>query len=289
MSWIEVKAVLDAPPADWSLLIEIFERHGCENTLQTDTPPTLSSAVVSVDGSQRVVEQLSDDLVQAGARVEVRDLVEENWDEVWKQFFKPRRIGNRFVVRPTWESFEAHPGDLEIVLDPGQAFGTGDHPTTRMCLELLEKYVSSATSVADIGCGSGILSVGARKLGSSRVVAIDIDPLSVEVAKENAELNQVEFEAICGAGVHALPSSKHPTPDSAEYDVVVSNIISATLISIARDIAQVVRSGGIWIVSGVIHANWADVQDAALKAGFTLVEMQDEADWVAAAFRRGTA
>ncbi len=279
MSWIEVVARFYQAPEDWSPYIDVFGQFGCENTIQTDTPPTLGAAVVEVDGPQKVVEDLKAALLAMGAsRVDSRPLVEENWEENWKQFFKPRRVGKRFVVRPTWESFEFQPGDLEIVLDPGQAFGTGDHPTTRMCLELLEEYLGPGQTVADIGCGSGILSVGSVKLGASRVVAIDIEPISVEVAKENAVLNQVEFQALVGTGVQSLPDQ--------DYDAVVSNIISATLISIAREVAPRVRPDGYWIVSGIIEANWPDVLEAAQRVGFRLEKMLQEDDWVGAALSR---
>ena len=288
MSWIEVKAIFQQAPPDWAPYIEVFRSHGCENTIQTDSPPTLGAAVVEVAGSSKVVDDLRVALLNAGAsEVETRSLVEENWEENWKQFFKPRRVGKSIVVRPTWETEELPGGAVEIVLDPGQAFGTGDHPTTRMCLELLEECMFAGYTVADIGCGSGILSVAACKLGARKVVAIDIEPLSVEVAKENAKLNRVQFEAICGEGVRALPSSAWPTPDSTRYDVVVSNIISATLISIARDIAQVVRTGGFWIVSGIIEANWQDVREAATGVGFQLDKELREDGWVGATFRLG--
>lgn len=280
MSWIEVVAYFDQAPQDWSPYIDVFGQFGCENTLQTDTPPTLGAAVVEVDGSAQVVEALKTALLEAGVpRVESRPLVEENWEENWKQFFKPRRVGQRFLVRPTWEEVELGEGDVEIVLDPGQAFGTGDHPTTRMCLELLDEFMQADQKVADIGCGSGILSVGAAKLGAARVVAIDIDPISVEVSKENAKLNGVEFEALAGAGVQVLPPASE---ESAKYDLVISNIISATLISVAREIAQVVRKDGFWIVSGIIEANWPDVKEAAERAGFRLEKQLQEDDWIGA-------
>lgn len=281
MSWIEVVAYFDKAPEDWSPYVDVFGQFGCENTIQTDTPATLGAAVVEVDGAEQVVGNLKSALLEMGAsRVESRPLVEENWEENWKRFFKPRRVGKRFVVRPTWEEFELSEGDFEIVLDPGQAFGTGDHPTTRMCLELLDEFLVPGQTVADIGCGSGILAVGAVKLGAGRVVAIDIDPLSVEVSKENATLNQVQFESITGVGVQSLPPA---SPESKQYDLVVSNIISATLISIAREIAQVVRPGGTWIVSGIIEANWPDVKEAAQRAGFKLEKQLQEDDWIGAA------
>jgi ribosomal protein L11 methyltransferase len=287
MSWIKIEARFDQTPQDWAPYIEIFRDHGCENTLQEDNPPSLWAAVVDVSGSDKVVSAIRAAMLAEGVKsVEDSILPEENWEENWKRHFKPRRVGKSIFVRPTWESVDIPAGAVEIVLDPGQAFGTGDHPTTRMCLELIEEFVRPGDAVADIGCGSGILSVGARKLGAGRVLATDIDPLSVEVAKENAQLNGVEFEAVVSTGASSLPSSRWPTPDSTQYDVVVSNIISATLIAIARDVSPVVRPGGHWIVSGIILANWEDVRAAAESAGFRLVRELEEGDWVGAALAK---
>lgn len=275
MNWIEVKAVFDEAPVDWSIYIDIFERHGCENTLQEDAPPSLSSAVVDLEGSGQIIRALSNDLVISGASsVETRSLVDENWEEHWKQFFHPREIGGHFVIRPTWE--EAPPSDrLEIVLDPGQAFGTGDHPTTRMCLELLERTDLHGRKVADVGCGSGILSIGACLLGAGSVHAVDIEPLSVEVAKENARGNNVEFEAVPGRGIAALA-------DRGPFDLVVSNIISTVLIQISSEVADSLAEDGQWIVSGIIVQNWPDVLVAAADVGFELRDKLEEDGWVAA-------
>ena len=179
------------------------------------------------------------------------------------------------MVRPTWEEFASSPDDLSIVLDPGQAFGTGDHPTTRLCLELMENVAISGKTVLDIGCGSGILSIGACLLGAKTVLAIDIDPIAVEVAKENRELNGVTFEAIAGEGLSGL---------KGDWDVAISNIISATLVRIARDVRDVLNDDSRWIVSGIIVDNWPDVKLAAEKAGFTLLERREEDGWVAATF-----
>jgi ribosomal protein L11 methyltransferase len=287
VTWTEVKAIFDEPPLDWSIYVYIFEKHGCDNTLQEDSPPSISSAVVDVSVTGDVIRALSEDLMKVGAsRVETRSLVDENWEENWKQFFHPRAIGDRFMIRPTWEE-APHSDRLEIVLDPGQAFGTGDHPTTRMCLQLMETawtslpVTSDPPKVADIGCGSGILSIGACLLGSKSVVAVDIEPLSVEVARENAALNKVNFECLVGQGIAAVA-------DRGPFDVVISNIISAILIQIARGVAEALKPGGFWIVSGIIVQNWPDVLEAAQDAGFTLDSMLEEDGWVAGTLTRRT-
>jgi ribosomal protein L11 methyltransferase len=281
MSWLTITAHLDEEPPDWSYLVEIFRDHGLENTVQTDRPFTLSAAIVDVAGTDKVAQALKVALLMAGvANVTVEPLEEVNWDEAWKQHFKPRRVGKRFTVCPTWEEAPSDT-DLLITLDPGQAFGTGDHPTTRLCLELLESTDIEGLHVADVGCGSGILSVGACLLGAASVAAVDIEDISVEVAKENAERNHVKFHALTGDGLIALEELR---PEGG-WDVVVSNIISAVIIRIAPDVALDLKSGGTWIVSGVIPQNWPDVQAAAERAGFTFLQSLEEDGWVAATFR----
>jgi ribosomal protein L11 methyltransferase len=275
--WIEIKAVFDAPPEDWSPFVDAFDRFGCPGSIQSDNPPSLSAYLVDVTGAAARGEELAAELRRLGAReVQTQTVPEEDWSELWKIHFKPRRVGRRFLIRPTWESFAATAADLVIVLDPGQAFGTGDHPTTRLCLQLMEAASLQGKTVADIGCGSGILSVGACRLGASKVFASDIDPLAVEVTRANAQLNSVSFETIAGDGFAVL---------SEPRDVVVSNIISATLIRLSPQAAKAVKPGGLWIVSGIIKGNWPDVQAAAEQQGFVLERVAEEDDWVAATFR----
>ncbi|WP_227625020.1 50S ribosomal protein L11 methyltransferase [Fimbriimonas ginsengisoli] len=301
---------------DISHLIEIFRDFGIENTQEEGSD--LVGCLVEVEGSTERAQALSQALLAAGAiDVKQSPFEEQNWDEVWRQFFKPRRVGNHFVVRPTWEEFESQPDDLTIVLDPGEAFGTGDHPTTRMCLELLEQAPVNGSRVADIGCGSGILSIGAVLLGAAQVDAVDVDPASVAISKENAELNGVSFRVIVGEGVRSLfeaetdaatrvaaqkewDQDEHPLdasftkPETVQvkpgpeslYDLVISNIISRVLIRLAPEVATALRPGGEWIVSGIIHDNWPDVQAEAEANGFTLEEKREEGEWVAARFHK---
>ena len=277
--WTKVTAFFSEEPEEWSAWIDVFERHGVNGTVQTDDPPTLGAYLAP--GSEDGLSGLRDELLSRGvAKVETELVEEQDWAESWKQFFKPVRIGAHTVVRPTWEPFECSPGDIEIVLDPGQAFGTGDHPTTRMCLELIESVMDRKTpEAADIGCGSGILAVAMMKQGATSVVCVDTDPVSVESTLSNAERNGVVVEAFVGKGFE-------PLPQSATFDLVVSNIISAALIVMAPVASQRVRAGGIWLVSGIIEANWPDVLHKAQTVGFELIEMRQEGEWVAATFRR---
>lgn len=281
-TWIEIKATLERAPDDWAILADTFDRHGCPGTIIGDNPPSISAYLVSVAGTQEQVASLTTELNELGVKeVSTREVLEEDWAESWKQHFKPRRVGKRFIVRPTWESFELQPGDIDLVLDPGQAFGTGDHPTTRMCLELLEAQQIQGARVLDLGCGSGILGIGAKKLGAQYVLAADIDPLSASVTRQNTELNEVEVDVIQGDGFEHSASRQL-------WDLIVSNIISATLIRLAPQAWTNVRPGGNWIVSGIIRENWDAVLTSAQRCGFQLVTKLDEGEWVGATLHRPT-
>lgn len=276
--WTEVKAVLAEEPLDWSLWVDAFDRHGLPGTVQHDDPPALSAYVAPCD--KALIGPLGDELRRLGAaEVVTTEVQEQDWAETWKQFFKPRRIGQKLVVCPTWEPYHSGPGDIVVTLDPGQAFGTGDHPTTRGCLEQLERMGCKGLRVADIGCGSGILSVAAMLLGAASVDAVDSDGSSVEATLANAELNQVHVDALRGEGFGPLTGRE-------KYDLALSNIISAALIGLAPSAAEFVSPGGHWIVSGIILANWPDVDKAATRAGFTLIENQVIGEWVTATLRR---
>lgn len=277
--WTKVTALLKVEPEDWSVWADVFETHGLSGSVQTDEPPSISAYVPP--GAEEGVETLMSALRDKGALDVTTELVpEENWAESWKQFFKPTHIGT-FLVRPTWEPCDLGLNDIEIVLDPGQAFGTGDHPTTKMCLQLIQSEMvrRPGASVADIGCGSGILSIGALKLGAEHAIAVDLDPLSTEATLENGQRNGVAIDARLGKGFD-------PIAEGIAFDLVVSNIISAALISLAPEAATRVKRGGAWIVSGIILANWPDVRAKAEASGFSLETELQDGEWIGATFRR---
>lgn len=275
-TWLKVTAFLPEAPDDWSIWAEVFRRHGLPGTVQTDSPLTMSAYLAPGDESD--LSALQKSLQERGAKVETEEVEEEDWSETWKQFFKPIPIGDKFFIRPSWEECDVPDGRHEIVLDPGQAFGTGDHPTTRMCLMLLERTDLVGKRVADIGCGSGILSIAAGQLGAKSIDAVDSDHLSVESTLENAARNGVTVNAYGGLGFAPLGEET--------YEVAISNIISAAVINLAPDAASHVTDGGTWIVSGIIEANWPEVEKAVTRAGFTVEDRILEGDWVAATLHR---
>lgn len=211
--------------------------------------------------------------------METRSVQDQDWNEVWKQFYKPFRAGERLVVKPTWEPYEQREGDLVIEMDPGMAFGSGTHETTGMCLSLLERAVTPGCRVIDVGTGSGILGIGAGLLGASSVLAVDIDPTAVKVAEENILHNHMQ------ATVHAVQGNLLDGMDDL-CDVCVANIIADVIIAFAAPLLAHIVPGGTFICSGIIREREEDVLSALLSAGYILKACEHRGEWVA--FMAGT-
>lgn len=204
-----------------------------------------------------------------------REIKEEDWLESWKAQFTPLRIG-RFLVRPSWSAPRPAGEQIEIVLDPGMAFGTGLHPTTQQCLEALSHIALDGRSVIDVGTGSGILAIAASKRGASPVVAVDTDPLAVEAARENTARNGV-----------AVPVGEGSAADvPGRFDVVIANIVSPVLQRIAPDLVARLAPRGTLIVTGIAAPNEAHTLDAFVRAGMALLDRTQREDWVGLAFVR---
>src|SRR5579859_3278028 len=198
---------------------------------------------------------------------------DEDWANAWKQYYKPMRVGKRLIIKPSWEAVAPGADDLILELDPGMAFGTGGHPTTRLCLEALERYVVAGMTVADIGTGSGILALAAARLGAAEVVATDIDSLPRRVAAENVVLN----------GLSEVVKILEPDPFDAaarECDLIVANIVANTIIELAPSISSRLKAGGFCIASGIVEEHQDLVSDALRATGFTPVETLREDIWV---------
>lgn len=198
---------------------------------------------------------------------------EEDWAENWKQYYKPFRIGKHMVVKPTWEPWDTQPGDLLIEIDPGMAFGTGTHETTSMCVSLIEKYYQGGT-LLDVGTGSGILAIAAARLGARGIVAVDIDPDAVRVAKENVAHNGLEnaIEVRKGDLLKGL---------SQQFDFAVANILAPVICMLAQPLKTHLAPGGRFICSGIISEAENDVRQALLQANYTIDETCRKGDWVA--------
>jgi len=203
-------------------------------------------------------------------------IADENWQGKWKQNYHPINVGANMAIVPAWEQ-PPETDRISILIDPGMAFGTGAHPTTRLCLLALEQSISGGEQVADLGAGSGILSVAARKLGAAKIHAWDIDPITIPVARENAELNKVDTIEFETGGLEECISS----PD-APFDLVVANIFAHVITSMLENgLADSVSPGGRLILSGILEEQLPPILALASKNGLTLLEILRESDWTA--------
>lgn len=202
----------------------------------------------------------------------------DDWRHAWKAFFKPTRVGERLVVRPTWEPWDAAPDDVILLIDPGQAFGTGTHETTRLVLALLESLVSGGERVLDVGCGSGILAIAALKLGAASARGVDVDPIAARTSLENAELNEVTFDA-----------STTPIAEvDGAHELVLANIRSPILIPMKDALAARLAPGAKLVLSGLLVTEEDEVR-AAFDEVLGFVERRVDGEWLALVYARDDA
>ena len=207
-------------------------------------------------------------------------VADEDWAETWKAYIHTEKIGERIVVRPTWEEYTPSADEIVIELDPGAAFGTGAHATTAMCLRWLEHLVSPGMRVYDVGCGSGILAVAAAKLGAGEVIAMDYDPVAVSVAEENIRQNNVHNVVACESDLLSACEGAAPA------ELITANIIADVIIRLFAQLDRHLAPGGTLLASGIIDDRIADVEHAAAEHGFTVLDMTCEKEWAAMIIRR---
>lgn len=221
-------------------------------------------------------------------KVTLEETDDKDWLNNWKEFFKPFRVAEDIVIKPTWEELkEQNANDIVIEIDPGTAFGTGAHETTKLCILGLRKYLDSETQLLDIGCGSGILSIIGLKLGAKHATATDIDPAALTATYENVEINGItreQFEVFAGNIMEDMKLQEQVGFE--KYDIVVANILADVIIPLSSEVGQHLKEGGLFISSGIIDMKKEEVQTAILENGFDIIEINEMGDWVSFVARK---
>ncbi len=205
--------------------------------------------------------------------ISYKELDEEDWSEAWKAFFWPQRISRTIVVKPTWREYSQEPGDVVIELDPGMAFGTGTHPTTALCIEMIESHLKPGDTFLDVGTGSGILMIAAAKLGAEMACGVDKDEVAVDVAVKNLKRNRIDpqrYSVYTGNLVEEAQNS---------YDLIAANILTHVIVGLLDDIKTVINPGGIFVGSGILEENH-DIVVAKMKdVGFEILQVAVKEHW----------
>ena len=301
VNWIEIKLSVDGEAAE--AVAELLQRFGHQGVSieqegivpdrwdEDELPPpqqlTMRAYIPDDDRAEAARAELEValghmSLMYPMPRPVYTRVAEADWAEAWKAHYHPIRIGRNLVIRPRWVEMDLQPEDIELALDPGMAFGTGTHPTTQTCLIALEERTTPGMRVLDLGCGSGILAIAAAKLGAASVLALDTDPIAVKVTQENIEHNGVSEKVTVQQG-----SLENLITSPRRFDLIVVNILAKIIIAMyGNGLGQVVRPGGIAILSGIVDTQVAEVESALRETGLTPDNHHQQGDWVTLVARR---
>jgi ribosomal protein L11 methyltransferase len=313
LKWLEFSVTTDGEAAE--AVVELFNRYG-QGRAVVETPLDcfeyeLGQAPQPADVIVRTYLPLDSGAAESRRRLEeglwhlrqiyplpepdIRELAEEDWTEAWKQQYHRLRFGQRTVIVPAWEAYAPAPGEIVIHLEPGMAFGTGLHPTTRLCLEALERHLMPDCAVLDVGTGSGILAIAAAKLGARAVLALEADPVAVSVAQENAATNgvgdrvTVRYGSLPGGGEISGYYAATEVPKlvkAGRFDLVLINILAPVIVGMAPALAARLGPGGRIIAAGLIESQEADVAGVLRGQELEIVERAQEKDWVLLVLQR---
>jgi len=302
MKWVELRARVEAEVADD--VAAIFARFGHggsvveEDLSQPVNEPKRLLTIKAYLPSDRLLsskkKQLSDIIGHLSLiypiNLEEQILTEQDWAEAWKVHFVPHKVGRRLVIKPSWREYQPTNEEVIIELDPGMAFGTGLHPTTRLCLQSVESYIQPGWQVLDLGTGSGIQALAAAKLGAKHVLALDNDPIAVKVARANVRANKLSRRISVRLGSLPLYSDAVNPGDTVHrapaFDMVVANIIASVILELAQPLISVLKPSGILITGGIVTDKLDGVKKALEEAGGAIIEVLSEGDWRTIVARR---
>lgn len=291
--WLELKILV--PFEFVEPVAELFRRYGKGgvaieeaggwNPDEGESPPERQSAIIRTYMPQTPGYRRNREIVHIGVQLvgkltdlpelEEREILEREWEDAWKAHFTPLRIGRRLLVQPPWLREEAGPDDVVIEIDPGLAFGTGHHPTTNRTLECMERLMRPGLQVLDVGSGSGILSIGAAKLGAARVLGVEIDRVALKAGRINVRSNNVSGRVRFYAGT--LPNENIP---AGWAELLLANVNSVALANLAPELRRALAPGGRLVAAGILRERRQQVVDAFTAAGLSFVEEHHDGDWV---------
>jgi ribosomal protein L11 methyltransferase len=313
LDWLEISVTTDSEAAE--AVVELFNRYGqgqavvetpldCfEYELPSALPPctVIVKTYLPVDASaDNACSRLEEGLWHLRQLYPIPEpiihtIAEQDWAESWKQQYHLQRIGHRTVIVPAWEEYEPAPGEVVIRLEPGMAFGTGLHPTTRLCLRLLEKYLVAGSDVLDVGTGSGVLAIAAARLAAHSVLALEADLSAVNVARENVAMNSASEQVSVRHGtlpggyavpLHFVGGNALEVLDAGHFDLVLINILAPVIISVAPALAARLAPSGCLIAAGLIESQEVEVTEVFHAEGLEVTGRTQEKDWVALVARR---
>jgi len=269
-------------------IAEPYDQEGDGDHLRfaRDCPFVVRTYVADSDFKPDIVDEIRRALWHLGQLRQVSDLTvtpiqEEDWANSWKEHFTARRIGDRVVIKPPWQQYEPREGEIVVELDPGMAFGTGLHPSTRLSVQGIEQVVSDGDRVFDVGTGSGILAISAIKLGAAHVDAVDIETVAIRATMENAQRNDVTDRIDVKLG-----TAGNGEPFEGEYDVVLANIIARILVELAEPLTRATRPGGKLVLAGIIESREKVVVDEFASFGADVITRRQMDDWVSLVLER---
>ena len=253
-----------------------------EELLEKDVTKALIHIYISPDDNPaEAIAFLGEKYTAAGIAntISTTAVKQEEWATAWKQYYHPQKLGNRLVVCPSWEEYEKQPEEVIITLDPGMAFGTGSHATTRLCLTALEETIHGGERVLDLGCGSGILSIAALRLGAEHAFACDIDEKCVEVAYENAALNGIDRSRYTVRWGDVLSDQQLKAEIGGGYDMVVANIVADVIIGLSGQVRPFLKKDGLFLCSGIIDDRAEEVARHLREAGWDILRTRQSEGW----------
>lgn len=280
----DFKEFLENKDGKWDYIEDdLMNLSECESCVTVYIPDNAQGGemLVSLRSMLKSMKEKDKDNIFGRLELEIENVREEDWANNWKQYFKPLKVGEKLLIKPSWEKYENNDGRIVIEIDPASSFGTGQHNTTRLCLELLEKAMNKGDRILDMGCGSGILSIGAMLMGADSVTAVDIEQNAVETAAENAEKNNIPFmkyTAYCGDVI----SNKDLDEKIGDgYDIITANIVADVLIAMKDIFRKKIKDGGTLIISGIIVERKDEVVNAVVSSGFEVVNTAEAEGWAA--------